>query len=167
MLIFGKYCKPFFKGGIRSPICEASRNRPRGNVDSRASPRRRGPGKRDMENEWTPVRIGVLIDYWKEGLPTSEIGRRLQVTKNAVVGKVHRLGLAKRRPPVHKNPKEAKIIKMDALGAGMCHWPEGEPGTEAFRFCGQPAVDGKPYCGEHCAQAYVKSTRDRKVTRAA
>ncbi len=134
---------------------------------SRASPRHRGLGKRDMANEWTSVRIGVLIDYWKEGLPTSEIGRLLQVTKNAVVGKVHRLGLAKRRPPVHKKPKDAKILKMDALGAGMCSWPEGEPGTEAFHFCGQPAVDGKPYCGEHCAQAYVKSTRDRKVTRAA
>ena len=118
-------------------------------------------------NEWTPVRIGVLIGYWKEGLPTSEIGRLLQVTKNAVVGKVHRLGLAKRRPPVHKKPEETRIIKLEALGAGMCSWPEGEPGTEAFRFCGQPAVDGKPYCAEHCAQAYVKSTRDRKVTRAA
>ncbi len=118
-------------------------------------------------NEWTPVRIGVLIGYWKEGLPTSEIGRRLKVTKNAVVGKVHRLGLAKRRPSIHRKPEEARIIKLEALGAGMCSWPEGEPGTEAFRFCGRPAVAGKPYCGEHCAQAYVKSTRDRKVTRAA
>ncbi len=120
-----------------------------------------------MATEWTPGWIDVLIACWKEGLPTSEIGRRLQVTKNAVVGKVHRLGLAKRRPSIDRKPKEAEIIKLDALGAGMCSWPEGEPGTEAFRFCGRPAVAGKPYCGEHCAQAYVKSTRDRKVTRAA
>ncbi len=54
---------------------------------------------------------------------------------------------------------EAEIIKLDALGAGMCSWPEGEPGTDAFRFCGRPAVAGKPYCGEHCARAYVKSSR--------
>ena len=59
---------------------------------------------------------------------------------------------------------EAEIIKLDALGAGMCRWPEGEPGTEAFRFCGRPAVAGKPYCGEHCARAYVKSSRDRGAT---
>ena len=121
----------------------------------------------EWTNEWTSVRVGTLIAYWKEGLPTSEIGRRLRVTKNAVVGKVHRLGLAKRRPTIHRKPEEAEIIKLDALGAGMCSWPEGEPGTDAFRFCGRPAVAGKPYCGEHCARAYVKSTRDRKVTRAA
>ena len=34
---------------------------------------------------------------------------------------------------------EAEIIKLDALGAGMCRWPEGEPGTDTFRFCGRPA----------------------------
>jgi len=117
-----------------------------------------------MENDWTPMRIGVLIAFWKEGLPASEIGRRLRVTKNAVVGKVHRLGLAKRHPSVHGKPQEAEIIRLDTLGAGMCSWPEGEPGTDAFRFCGRPAVDGKPYCGDHCTRAYVKSTRDRKVT---
>ena len=117
-----------------------------------------------MAIEWTPGRIDVLIAFWKEGLPTSEIGRRLQVTKNAVVGKVHRLGLAKRRPSTHGKPKEAEIVKLEALGAGMCRWPEGEPGTDAFRFCGRPAVAGKPYCGEHCARAYVKSTRDRGAT---
>ncbi len=45
----------------------------------------------------------------------------------------------------------------------MCRWPEGDPRTDAFWFCGRPAVAGKPYCGEHCARAYVKSTRNRKV----
>ena len=46
--------------------------------------------------EWTPERIQALMAMWAEGLPASEIGRRLDVTKNAVVGKVHRLGLPKR-----------------------------------------------------------------------
>ena len=118
-----------------------------------------------MATEWTPGRIDVLIAFWKEGLPTSEIGRLLQVTKNAVVGKVHRLGLAKRRPPIDSKPTEAEIIKLDALGASMCSWPEGEPGTDAFRFCGRPAVAGKPYCGEHCARAYVKISRDGGATK--
>ena len=117
-----------------------------------------------MATEWTPGWIDVLIACWKEGLPTSEIGRLLRVTKNAVVDKVHRLGLAKRRPPIDSKPTEAEIIKLDALGAGMCNWPEGEPGTDTFRFCGRPAVAGKPYCGEHCARAYVKSSRDRGAT---
>ena len=58
---------------------------------------------------------------------------------------------------------EAEIIKLDALGAGMCSWPEGEPRTDAFRFCGRPAVADKPYCDEHCVRAYIKSSRNRKV----
>ncbi len=120
-----------------------------------------------MATEWTTVRVSTLIAFWKKGLSTSEIGRRLRVTKNAVVGKAHRLGLDKRRPPIDSKPEEAEVIKLDMLGAGMCSWPEGEPGTAAFRFCGRPAVAGKPYCAEHCARAYVKGTRDRKVTRAA
>ena len=150
-----------------APAVEASSKRPR--VTGKAGPGCAFAGRvrRGMENEWTPRRIDVLIAFWKEGLPTSEIGRRLRVTKNAVVGKVHRLGLEKRRPPVDSEPTEAEIIKLDALGAGMCSWPEGEPGTDSFRFCGRPAVAGKPYCGEHCARAYVKSSRDRKVTKAA
>lgn len=42
----------------------------------------------------------MLIALWNEGLSTAEIGRRLDVTKNAVVGKVHRLGLPKRQSPI-------------------------------------------------------------------
>lgn len=53
-----------------------------------------------MAVDWTPERINTLIALWEEGLPTSEIGRRLDVTKNAVVGKVHRLGLPKRNSPI-------------------------------------------------------------------
>lgn len=114
-----------------------------------------------MSEEWTSERVNALRALWKEGLPTSEIGRRLGVTKNAVVGKVHRLGLAKRQSPIREKPQEVTIIKMESLSAGMCSWPEGDPGTDNFRFCGKAAVVSKPYCADHCAKAYVKNTRDR------
>lgn len=120
-------------------------------------------------NEWTPERISALIALWNEGLTTSEIGNRLGITKNAVVGKVHRLGLPKRQSPIRKSAvREEKplgeVIKLDKLTAGMCCWPEGEPGTDEFRFCGEKAVDDKPYCLDHCRRAYVRVTKDgRKV----
>ncbi|MGH7124624.1 MAG: GcrA family cell cycle regulator, partial [Stellaceae bacterium] len=44
-----------------------------------------------MESIWTPERITQLSQLWKEGHSTAEIGRRIGVTKNAVVGKAHRL----------------------------------------------------------------------------
>jgi len=119
-----------------------------------------------MTEDWTPARVNALIAFWDEGLTTSEIGRRLGVTKNAVIGKVHRLGLPKRRVSAAEKPKEVAVITLDGLRAGMCSWPEGDPGTENFRFCAAPTVPGKPYCADHCAKAYVKGTKE-KTTKAA
>ena len=137
-----------------------------------------------MAEDWTPERISTLMVLWGEGVSTSEIGRRLGVTKNAVVGKVHRLGLPKRNSPIKAEKAEApsptvvatavhlarpaparpsaETVQMDGLRPGMCRWPEGEPGTENFHFCGQPIVPEKPYCAYHCERAYVKSTKDKK-----
>lgn len=123
--------------------------------------------KTQMTMDWTPERTEALARLWSEGLTTSEIGRRLGITKNAVVGKAHRTGLAKRASPIPAKPPRGEVVHLEKLGAGMCSWPEGEPGDPAFRFCGQPAAPGKPYCAGHCERAYVKSTRDRKETVAA
>ena len=38
--------------------------------------------------DWTTERIDTLTKLWKEGLSTREIGLRLGVTKNSVVGKI-------------------------------------------------------------------------------
>lgn len=119
-----------------------------------------------MTVDWTEEQIQELIALWNQGLPTSEIGRKIGTTKNAVVGKAHRLGLTKRQSPIRRKPEEDRIVKMDSLRAGMCSWPIGEPGADDFRFCGKPSIQGKPYCGEHCAVAYV-SGKERKETEAA
>ena len=120
--------------------------------------------------EWTPQRTAALIALWEEGLTTSVMGQRLGVTKNAVVGKVHRLGLPKRASsPRAKPPVEEKrnTVKLAALTASMCCWPDGEPGTDDFHFCGEPVAPERPYCAAHCARAYVKSSKDRKPSVAA
>ena len=115
-----------------------------------------------MSEEWTPTRISILIALWNEGLATSVIGEKLGVTKNAVVGKVHRLGLPKRGSPIRQKPKPAKVISLEELRPGMCSWPDGEPGKKDFRFCGDPTEPDRPYCAHHCERAYVKNIRDRK-----
>ncbi|WBO59682.1 GcrA family cell cycle regulator [Acidocella sp. MX-AZ03] len=46
--------------------------------------------------EWTDDSIARLRSLWAEGLSTAEIGRRLNISKNAVVGKAHRLNLPAR-----------------------------------------------------------------------
>ncbi|MBS1065733.1 GcrA family cell cycle regulator [Gluconobacter kondonii] len=56
--------------------------------------------------EWTDETIARLRDLWSQGLSTAEIGRQLSITKNAVVGKAHRLGLPPRPSPI-RNRKAA------------------------------------------------------------
>ena len=44
---------------------------------------------------WSDERVDQLKSLWTEGLSASQIARALGgVTRNAVIGKVHRLGLA-------------------------------------------------------------------------
>ena len=51
---------------------------------------------------WTDKMVEDLKQMWKDGLTTGEIGRRLGVSKNSIVGKVHRLGLSGRPSPIKK-----------------------------------------------------------------
>src|ERR1700722_7844064 len=49
---------------------------------------------------WSEDRVEQLKNLWTEGLSASQIARALGgVTRNAVIGKVHRLGLAGRASP--------------------------------------------------------------------
>jgi GcrA cell cycle regulator len=57
--------------------------------------------------EWNDETIVRLRSLWNEGLSTAEIGRRLAVSKNAVVGKAHRLGLAARPSPIRRDGARA------------------------------------------------------------
>jgi GcrA cell cycle regulator len=50
--------------------------------------------------EWAEETIVRLRALWDEGHSTAEIGRRLGVSKNAVVGKAHRLDLPARPSPI-------------------------------------------------------------------
>ena len=49
---------------------------------------------------WTEERVAILKKLWLEGLSASQIAKQLGgVTRNAVIGKVHRLGLSGRAAP--------------------------------------------------------------------
>ena len=53
--------------------------------------------------EWNDETIARLRELWAEGLSTAEIGRRMSVSKNAVVGKAHRLNLPARPSPIRRD----------------------------------------------------------------
>lgn len=60
--------------------------------------------------EWTNEIIEKLRALWAEGLSTAEIGRRLNVSKNAVVGKAHRLNLPSRPSPIRRHDGETPRV---------------------------------------------------------
>ena len=53
---------------------------------------------------WDDATIRHLRELWAEGHSTAEIGRRLSVSKNAIVGKAHRLELDARPSPIRRDP---------------------------------------------------------------
>lgn len=56
---------------------------------------------------WTDERIGTLKKMWEGGATASEIATELGgVSRNAVIGKAHRLGLKARPSPVKANDKK-------------------------------------------------------------
>ncbi|MDR2268668.1 MAG: GcrA family cell cycle regulator [Rickettsiales bacterium] len=65
-------------------------------------------------NSWTTAAIAKLKTLFDKGLSTAEIGKRLGFTKNAIVGKINRLGLNSKGAKT-KKPKPAPKKKPEAL----------------------------------------------------
>ena len=66
---------------------------------------------------WTDERIDQLKAMWEKGLTASQIADELGgVSRNAVIGKAHRLGLQSRPSPVRPNeaPKKAAPVRKPA-----------------------------------------------------
>lgn len=129
---------------------------------------------------WTDERIQELKRLWDAGYSASAIGKQIGMSKNAVIGKAHRLGLRARPSPIKRGaikpilapqvrletpkPAEPKRAPMPSKPrprhhGALCLWPIGDPGDSDFRFCELPTVPGKPYCAEHCAKAYIQRNR--------
>ncbi len=57
---------------------------------------------------WTDERVELLKKMWSEGQSASQIAKELGgVTRNAVIGKVHRLGLSNRAGAAPAKPEKA------------------------------------------------------------
>ncbi len=125
---------------------------------------------------WTDDRVSTLKKLWLEGLSASQIAKQLGgVTRNAVIGKVHRLGLSGRAAPsqparpVFKPQRAARpaapaqpiVRRAVAVTPQTVTLPEPihrieEPGsatvlTLGAHMCkwpiGDPSSDGFSFCG--------------------
>ncbi len=61
---------------------------------------------------WTDERVSALRKLWTDGLSASQIAKQLGgVTRNAVIGKVHRLGLAGRATPSRPAKRPVRLSR--------------------------------------------------------
>ena len=126
----------------------------------------------DTGNVWTDERLEELKKLWAQGLSISQIGEALGVSRNAIAGKAHRMGLPKRPSPISKPKAEKRkvepVVEEQDLplrlelrqlvwSRSRCCWPTGDPKKNGFVFCGDTVVPGKPYCLPHCKEAYTTS----------
>jgi GcrA cell cycle regulator len=80
---------------------------------------------------WTDERIGTLRKMWEGGATASEIATELGgVSRNAVIGKAHRLGLKARPSPVKANEKK-KAAAAPKKPAAPAPKPAAEPRHDA------------------------------------
>ena len=129
-----------------------------------------------MENNsvWDEEKLNKLKKLWDEGLPITKIGIEIGVSRNAIAGKAHRLGLPKRNSPISKSgdprknqetsPKNTlqqlplKIMLREVeWSRNRCCWPIGDPKLPGFSFCGTSIIPGRPYCEEHSNLAYTNT----------
>ncbi|MBI2255360.1 MAG: GcrA cell cycle regulator [Proteobacteria bacterium] len=90
--------------------------------------------------EWTEQRIEMLRKLWGQGQTASQIATLLGgVTRNAVIGKAHRLGLTGRPSPIKREGTEAAA-------------PRRKPAAQRRQ---QPAVAAMPAPRHVVAQAPV------------
>ena len=121
---------------------------------------------------WTDERVELLKKLWLDGLSASQIAKQLGgVTRNAVIGKVHRLGLSGRATPsqptrtTFKAPRPPRPISTAAPRRTQTHATPAprpvyyveEPGsatvlTLGAHMCkwpiGDPATDSFTFCGK-------------------
>ena len=101
----------FLSAFMRYPTAALRCRRWKRDSAGRLSVLRRGWNKGKETMMWTDERVELLKKLWADGLSASQIAAELGgITRNAVIGKVHRLGLSGRAEtlgniPGHSSPK--------------------------------------------------------------
>lgn len=130
---------------------------------------------------WTDERVELLKKMWAEGQSASQIAKELGgVTRNAVIGKVHRLGLSNRssgaapesakteakakpaaKPKAEAKPKAAKPAAEPAAAPAAASRPAPTPARKAIIPAGQP-LPPQPSANEISPEALAKVSEIEK-----
>ncbi|RMC34276.1 GcrA family cell cycle regulator [Paracoccus alkanivorans] len=94
---------------------------------------------------WTDERVETLKRMWAEGQSASAIAKELGgVTRNAVIGKVHRLGLSNRNDEAEAKPAPAPAAEKKTEKKPAQARPEPAPEQAAAKPEPAPAKEAAP-----------------------
>lgn len=106
---------------------------------------------------WSDTLVKKLKElYLEQGKTATEIAKIFDTTKNAIIGKIHRLGLNTLKDKDDEQKTKATPIgsfKLSEIKSNMCLWAEGD--DKDIVFCGDKAVIGEQYCTKHVAEVYL------------
>jgi GcrA cell cycle regulator len=97
---------------------------------------------------WTPERVEQLRSCVVTGLTCSQIAAEIGVSRNAVIGKIHRLGLSSGRPPggaARTCPPRARLPRAPSQGRLLrLMFSDGAPAANTHT--GSSTVDSAKPC---------------------
>ena len=108
---------------------------------------------------WTDDRVDILKKLWMKGLSASQIAGELGqgVTRNAVIGKVHRLKLAARVKPATSSARARTTARMTRRPAGAA--------SSGFRATKRRSVGSAPIAGATALKPSEVSEEELKIAR--
>ncbi len=142
---------------------------------------------------WTDEKVAKLKELWGKGSTASQIAEILGgVSRNAVIGKAHRLNLSgkiiakkgshNQKIDKSKNLNVRKVRRgkfkslviekdfepenpkqLEELDDNTCKWPIGHPNEEGFYFCGRTSLKDFSYCRLHLLYAFQPKNKKEEV----
>jgi GcrA cell cycle regulator len=108
---------------------------------------------------WGRETVEEFIGLVKKGFTYGCIAKKMNLSRNAVLGKARRMGFSKPTqpkivalPPVKLQLKDMRLISIMNLTESDCKYPVES--NDGFLFCGLPRVRGA-YCAGHAKICYI------------
>ena len=113
-------------------------------------------------NEWPPERVSALRQLFDEGVCFEQIAGQLAMTRSAIIGKCHRLGL-RRDPPPSLHEKRSAAAKVGNLTRKLRPGKDPARNIALQKIVAGPRYSDEPLPSTHESDLAIPRRRRRNV----